>query len=73
LGIGVKEKEQAGGGNWLCGRCDRPLELCKVQVTYLGSVFSLDLLKCPGCGAVVVTEEIAAGKMAEAEQILEDK
>jgi hypothetical protein len=42
-------------------------------VTYLGSVFSLDLLKCPGCGAVVVTEEIAAGKMAEAEQILEDK
>ncbi len=65
--------KEAGEGNWLCGQCNRSLELCKVQVTYLGSVFSLDLLKCAGCGAVAVTEETAAGKMAEAEQILEDK
>ena len=50
-GIGVKE---TGEGNWLCGQCNRSLELCKVQVTYLGSVFSLDLLKCAGCGAVAV-------------------
>ncbi len=69
----MKEKKQASGGTWLCGRCGLPLELCKVQVTYLGSALSLDLPGCPGCGAVVVTEEIAAGKMAEAEQLLEDK
>jgi hypothetical protein len=69
----MKGKKQTGEADWLCGKCGLPLEPCKVRMTYLGSVFSLDLPKCPGCGTVIVTEEIAVGKMAEAEQILEDK
>lgn len=72
----MKETESGKGlekGDWLCGKCGLPLELGKVQVTYLGNVFSIDLPKCSGCGTVMVTEEIALGKMAEAEQIVEDK
>ena len=59
--------------SWICGKCGRGLELQKVQVQYLGSLFSMDLLKCPSCGAVLVTGEIALGKMAELEQVIEDK
>jgi hypothetical protein len=28
---------------------------------------------CPKCGLVLITEELAMGKMAEAEKALEDK
>jgi hypothetical protein len=58
---------------WTCAKCRRALEPEKVQVQYLGSVFTTDLLRCPGCGAVLVTEEIALGKMAKLEQVIEDK
>jgi hypothetical protein len=39
----------------------------------MGATLSLDLLKCPRCGTAMVTEEVATGRMAEAEQVLEDK
>jgi DNA-directed RNA polymerase subunit RPC12/RpoP len=58
---------------WICAKCSRALESEKVQVQYLGSVFTTDLLRCPGCGTVLVTEEIALGKMAKLEQVIEDK
>jgi hypothetical protein len=58
---------------WLCARCNRKPENAKVQVEYLGSVFTVDLPRCPVCGLVMISEEMASGKMAEAEQILEDK
>jgi len=58
---------------WICAKCSRALEPEKVQVQYLGSVFTTDLLRCPGCGEVLVTEEIALGKMAKLEQVIEDK
>jgi hypothetical protein len=44
-----------------------------VQVAYLGCGFTIDLLQCPRCGLVLVTENMAVGKMAEAEKVLEDK
>ena len=69
----MTEEERTGGTAWICGKCNVPLEVSRVQVAYLGSVFYIDLPKCPECGAVVVIEEVAAGKMAEAEQLLEDK
>jgi hypothetical protein len=58
---------------WLCARCEIPLEIGKVNVGYLGSVFPVDLLRCSRCGQVFVPEELAAGKMAEVEKMLEDK
>ncbi|MGA2108777.1 MAG: DVU_1557 family redox protein [Syntrophorhabdales bacterium] len=69
----MREKEQGEKRKWICGKCGIKLESCKVQVSYMGSVFFIDLPKCPGCGMVLVTDEIASGKMAEAEQLLEDK
>lgn len=58
---------------WQCAGCNRPLEPAEVKVTYLNSVFSVELMVCPGCGFVLVPESLAVGKMLEVEQLLEDK
>lgn len=33
----------------------------------------IDLPRCPKCGLVLITEELARGKMLEVEKALEDK
>jgi len=58
---------------WSCMKCSVPLETGKVNVGYLGSVFPVDLLRCPKCGQVFVPEDLAVGKMIEVEKLLEDK
>lgn len=58
---------------WMCVRCSVPLEPGKVTVSYLGNAFPVDLLRCPSCGQVLITEDLALGKMAEVEKLLEDK
>lgn len=59
--------------SWTCARCRVPLAASKVSVSYLGSTFPLELLRCPTCGFVYVPESLATGKMLKAEQALEDK
>lgn len=59
--------------NWICVRCQVPLEIGKVNVGYLDSAFPVDLPRCPNCGQVLISEEVATGKMAEVEKQLEDK
>jgi len=69
-------KEKGGSlpeSDWVCEACGEALVTASVRVRYLGMVFSIDLLKCPRCATVMVTEEVAMGRMAEAEQALEDK
>ena len=56
-----------------CERCRIPLSLGKVTVSYLGSEFPVELLKCASCGTVFVPEELATGKMLQVEQALGDK
>ena len=58
---------------WRCRKCDLPLEPATVNVEYLGNQFSAELPRCPKCGLVLISEDLALGKMAEVEQILEDK
>jgi len=58
---------------WTCARCGQPLVLGKVDISYLGSSFPVELLKCPKCDLVLIPEELALGKMAEVEKALEDK
>lgn len=58
---------------WVCRKCNRPLEVGPVTVEYMGSQFATELPTCPGCGFVLVSEALALGKIAEVEQILEDK
>jgi hypothetical protein len=58
---------------WVCNRCNKALEDKKVRLQYMRMIFALDLPTCPDCGMFFISEELATGKMAEAEQILEDK
>ena len=58
---------------WECANCGVPLVMGKVMISYLGSAFPVDLLKCPSCGLVFIPEELALGKMLEVEKSLEDK
>lgn len=57
----------------LCVKCGLPMEAGKVNISYLNGMFPVDLLRCPKCGLVFIPEELAVGKMAEVEQLLEDK
>jgi hypothetical protein len=58
---------------WTCAACGEALEIVKVGFTYMKGNFEVDLPACKGCGLVLVSEELATGKMADAERILEDK
>ena len=64
---------QSMQGAWLCTGCGIALQPGKVTVSYLGNAYPVELLRCPRCGLTWVPEEIALGKMAEVEKILEDK
>ena len=61
------------GNKWLCADCGIPLQPGKVTVSYLNNAYPVELLRCPHCGLTWVPEELALGKMAEVEKILEDK
>ncbi len=58
---------------WQCAGCYQPLQPVKVNVSYLNSVFNVELMACPQCGFILVPEKLAVGKMLEVEQLLEDK
>jgi hypothetical protein len=57
----------------VCAKCGCELETVKATGDYLGFRFNVELLGCPGCGALFVPEELANGKIAELEAILEQK
>jgi len=58
---------------WICNQCKVPLEVQTVRLQYQRVIFALHLPACPQCGMIMIDEQLATGKMAEAEQILEDK
>ncbi len=57
----------------ICIKCNEKLVLSKVEVSYLGNGFPVELPCCPKCGMVFVPEELAIGKMLHVEKSLEDK
>lgn len=57
----------------ICDKCNVPLTLGKVTLSYLGSSFPVELYKCPKCSLVFIPEELALGKMDQVEKALEDK
>jgi ribosomal protein S27AE len=58
---------------WKCGKCGGELKRGLVKASYLGNDFEVEELKCSKCGLVLITEDLALGKMFEVEQNLEDK
>lgn len=57
----------------ICAKCNVPLQMEKVTLNYLNHQFKHDFPKCPKCGLVYISEDIASGKMKEVEMLLEDK
>ena len=58
---------------WKCARCSRELVPRKTTLTYMEYAVDHEVLTCPTCGKVYVSRELAEGRMAEFEQLLEDK
>jgi len=58
---------------WICAKCATPLVTKNTIFAYLGMTFSHEVSRCPVCGLVLITKELADGKMAEVEQLMEDK
>jgi uncharacterized protein with PIN domain len=56
-----------------CMKCSRELELKQVVFAYMGHTVSHEVPTCPNCGKVYVSVDLAEGRMAEVEQLLEDK
>ena len=67
----MSRSEEAGG--WSCAACGGELEIAKVGFSYMKGNFEVELPACRACGLVLVSQELATGKMADAERILEDK
>jgi len=57
----------------ICVKCNKPLILKKTVFEYMKLSFSYDVLCCPVCGMAFIPEELANGKMAEVERMIEDK
>ena len=56
-----------------CGICDETLVIKKCTFSYMDRSFNHDVPRCPKCGKVFITMELAEGRMAEVERQLEDK
>lgn len=71
--MGLEPNYTTDGGDWICQRCNVPLEQIKVQARYMHSAFDVLLPRCPKCGLTHIPKSLAEGKMAEVEALLEDK
>lgn len=69
----MKQDNSSKKGQWLCSKCGGPLKEGPVKAEYLGGNFEIELLECPVCKNVLITEELASGQMLEVEKSLEDK
>lgn len=57
----------------LCAGCGVKMVLAQADFKYLGHSFHTEVMRCPRCGAVYIPQELAEGKIADAETALEDK
>ena len=65
----TKQEEQS----YICQKCNLAMVKQDTGFSYLGKTFRTDILRCPGCGMVYVSEELARGRMKEVEMMMEDK
>ena len=72
-GKGVADEELLKANEWIYAKCSAALVPKKKMFSYMGSVFSHEVPRCPVCGIVFISKELADGKMAEVERLMEDK
>ena len=58
---------------WICAKCGVALEPRSTVFSYMGMTFSHEAMRCGKCGSVFIPKPLADGKMAEVEQMMEDK
>jgi len=56
-----------------CTKCKALLVKKSVTFAYMKRTFGHEVPVCPVCGKVYISKELAEGKMAEVETLLEDK
>lgn len=56
-----------------CGKCKLELVEKQVMFSYMRRSFGHAVPVCPRCGKVFISRELAEGRMAEVEVLLEDK
>lgn len=56
-----------------CGKCGERLVLQQVMFSYMNRTFGHEVPTCPKCGRPYISRQLAEGKMAEVEVLLEDK
>ncbi len=57
----------------VCARCGKELVMRQTTFSYMGRSFGHEVPVCPSCGKVYISRELAEGRMAEVEILLEDK
>jgi len=58
---------------WVCAKCNAALVPKKKIFSYMGMTFAHEIPRCPVCGMVFISKELADGKMSQVEQAMEDK
>ena len=58
---------------WVCAKCGAKLVMKNKIFSYMSMTFSHEVPRCPVCGMVFISKELADGKMAEVEKLMEDK
>jgi hypothetical protein len=61
------------GDERICHNCGVPLVPQKTTFSYLKREFSADIPRCPKCGIVYISKDLAKGRMAEVESSMESK
>jgi len=56
-----------------CGKCGAALVMRQHTFRYMNRSFGHEVPVCPVCGRAYISRELAEGKMAEVEMLLEDK
>ena len=56
-----------------CGKCGVELVEKQVMFSYMRRSFGHNVPVCPSCGKPYISRELAEGRMAEVEVLLEDK
>ncbi len=56
-----------------CSKCNVEMVETKTTFEYLGHEVNYPVLRCPVCGQAYVSEELAKGRIAEVEKLLEEK
>lgn len=71
--IRQKKEKKVEQPKMTCLKCQVAMEMKQKGFSYLGRVFHTDILTCPVCGQVYVSEDLAKGRMNEVETLMEDK